>query len=298
MKGIVKNTTITPFFDVDPHYYLHEYDDILLGNRKTFSSAFMSKNNDERICMSVLKYVFKNYLHWSPVEVRDNLTEEIITRMKLLPLINRLPCPDELDRNKDLYYIAWALYPETINVSKKDLIIKVYDDVLSGVRQKFPKEYFDGNEGYVRARVLMVTMLREHCAGKFNGIEEMYQFFASQQGRKLLLKYKLHYPLRELYPSALHYFHDCLPLDQRRADLLERYEAGDDLSILDNEQVDEKDEADVTNDGVIQMQPDNETNSDEQILTSVFDGMNYDEKFEKMAALTDAVIHDIEKRGE
>lgn len=216
------NVTVKP--NVDPSYYLKEYDDVLMGRRKTYSSALMAKEQGSRTCEELLRAIFELYLHWTPEEVRDKLTPDVVKTLKIHPLITRLPCPPELNPKTDLYYVAWYLYPETRNASDADLILKLYTDLMDGAIKKFPGGYFDGNDGYLRARILFMTMVREYMP-PFQNIESMYAYFASPDGKRCLSKYKLIIPLRELYGSPLAYLHDALPWSQKDEDLYEKYSA-------------------------------------------------------------------------
>ena len=206
---------------VDAKYYLREYDEVLMGKRKTYSASCMNKSQGPRISADMLHYIFSYYLRWTPEQVRDCLTPEIVKAMRLESLINRIPAPPEIDRETDLYFIAWHIYPHTVNISKAELVVKVYMDVLSGRASKFPKNYFDGNDGYVRARLLFLIMVREYLS--FESQEAMYAHFASDIGRRAIQQYKLNVPLRELYSSPLDYLHDALPQQQRSEELYVRY---------------------------------------------------------------------------
>lgn len=207
---------------VEPEYYLREYDDVLMGRRKTYSSALMAKEQGAVMCAELLRDIFKYYLKWSPIEIRDKLTPEVVAQMKIQPLIKRIPCPPEVDAQKELYYVAWYLYPETRNVKEPELIIKLYTDIINGKVKKFPSGYFDGNAGYLRARILFLTMVREFLP-PFTSLDGLYGFFASSEGKKCINHYKLTIPLRELYGSALAYLHDALPWAQKSEILYEKY---------------------------------------------------------------------------
>lgn len=220
MVQYLSNITVRP--NVDTKYYLHEYDDFLLGNRKSFSSALMSKGQGPHLCAQLLKLIFKYYMHWSPTEIRDKLNQNYIDILRIEPLINRIPCPPEINPKREFYYVAWYLYPETVNAKPPELTIKLYMDVLKGDLVKFPKNYFDGNIGYIRARLLFLTMVKEFLP-KFENIESMYRFFASDKGRQAINTYKLNVPLRELYGSSLAYLHDSLPERQRDESLYKKY---------------------------------------------------------------------------
>lgn len=216
------STAVKP--NVRPSYYLKEYDDVMMGRRKTYSSALMTKEQGPYLCAELLKSIFTLYMHWTPEQVRDQLTPDVVKTMKLWPLVKRLPCPPELNPAKELYYVAWHLWPETRTVKTPELIIKLYTDILNENMKKFPSGYFDGNDGYIRARILFMTMVREFLP-PFENLEAMYMYFASPAGKKCISKYKLTIPLRELYGSALAYLHDALPEWQRDDDLYEKYNA-------------------------------------------------------------------------
>lgn len=210
--------------DIDVKYYLREYDDCMMGRRKSFSSAMMAKGQGPHLCAELLRLIFQYYMHWTPVRVRDILDKRYIDALHIEPLINRIPCPPEVNPKKEFYYVAWYLYPETVNVKPAELIIKLYMDVVNGNLVKFPKGYFDGNLGYIRARLLFLTMVREFLP-KFESLEAMYAYFASEKGRQCINAYKLSVPLRELYGSPLAYMHDSLAGTQKDEDLYEKYSA-------------------------------------------------------------------------
>lgn len=208
--------------EVDARFYLKEYDEVLTGNRTNYSSACMSRNNGSRMIAEILDYIFSYYLHWTPIQVRDCLTPEIVDAMKLEAFIKRIPCPPEvLPRKGELYYVAWYIYPFTRNASRVELVAKVYMDVLNERITKFPKGYFDGNDGYSRARILFLTMIREFMS--FTSQEEMYAFFASEAGKEAIKEHKLNVPLRELYSSPLDYLHDSLGEKQGSNALYQKY---------------------------------------------------------------------------
>lgn len=208
--------------EVDIKYHLREYDDCLMGNRKSYSSALMAKGQGPYLCAELLRLIFKYYVHWNPTDVRDRLDKRYIDALKIEPLVNRIPCPPEVNPKKEFYYVAWYLYPETVNVKPAELVIKLYMDIINNNLVKFPKGYFDGNTGYIRARLLFLTMVREFLP-KFDCLEAMYAYFASDKGRQCINAYKLSVPLRELYGSALDYMHDSLSDWQKDDELYEKY---------------------------------------------------------------------------
>ena len=198
-----------------PQQKLAEVQEMLLNKCQHYSASFLDRDTGDINIYEALRYLFEAYLEWTPIQVRDCLTKEIIQLLKMEPLINRVPCPPELDRNRDFEFVAWYLYPETINCTKKDLAIKVYHRLNSGEISRFPKGYFDGTvQAWFRARCAFQCMLIEYLP-PFSSIEALYSYFAGPKGREAVRKYKLLVPLRELYDSPLDYLHDSLSTQQK-----------------------------------------------------------------------------------
>jgi hypothetical protein len=197
-----------------------QMDDILVGTRKNFSPVVMAKNS--KYADSVLRYVFEDYLGMTPREVRDKLTLEIIELLRIKPVIQKqIECPAELDSDTELQYIAWHLYPQTRNATNESLIIKVYMEMLSGKRRKYPKRFFDNLTGENRAKILLKIMINEYICAE--SIESLYALFADNaQIIPLLNKYKLNTPIACIYESPLEYLHESLGR-QGRDDLFELY---------------------------------------------------------------------------
>lgn len=208
-----------------PQQKLAEVREMLLGARQHYSASFLDRDTGDINVYEALRYLFEAFLEWSPTQVRDCLSIDIIRLFKMEPLINRLPCPPELDRNRDFEYVAWYLYPETVNCTKKDLAIKVYHRLIKGEITRFPKGYFDGTiQSWFRARCAFQCMLIEYMP-PFPSLEALYAYFTGSKGREAIRKYKLLVPLRELYDSPLDYLHDSLSSQQRSEELYQKYKA-------------------------------------------------------------------------
>lgn len=224
---------------INPISILSQMDEILAGLRKTCSTVVMSKEHGNKLTDEILKYVFEDYLGMSPTDVRDKLTPEIVDLLKLKQFIqNRIPCPVELNQDTELQYIAWYLYPETKNASNEQLIIKVYLEILSGKRKKYPKYFFDDIRGENRAKILLKTMINEFICPE--SIEELYELFAnSKRIIPLLDKYGLRTPLNCIFITPLEFLHEALG-KQGDEFLYSHYKTPDDAS--------EDDDLEFTND--------------------------------------------------
>ncbi|MDR0287529.1 MAG: hypothetical protein LBI03_07500 [Clostridiales bacterium] len=203
---------------------ISEYEDLLIGNRSSMSTYYFSynENGNMRLALQIMKYAFDTYLHWPPDQLRDCLTMEVIDRLRLSSIIKYIIFPVELDNTKDLFYIAWKLYPGTVHFSEKDLILRVYKNLLEKKIQKYPKEFFDGRYGSIRAQVCLRFLIEQFLP--FSSIEELYKYFSTQKCVKVLRIYKLIAACRDLFDTPVEYLHKSLPKEQQNQFLYRYYD--------------------------------------------------------------------------
>lgn len=188
----------------------NEYDKVLLGKDvKSLNCYLFESEQNEKIAIELMKYAFSYYLDWSPEDVYNNLTYEILEDLKLTKMLKYLKFPCELDKKKDLYYVACILYPKKFKVNNVELAIICYKEILEGKRAKFPKEYLTGQLGYTRAYACLQYLLVNYLS--FDSKEDMYKFFASSSGTKTLKKYKLSSACMDLFDTPLDFLHYALP---------------------------------------------------------------------------------------
>lgn len=191
-----------------------EYEDILLGKRNEFSTSYLSKDNAENDGMIILKYVFENLLGWSPVTIRDFISPELIRMLHLQRVVNKIEFPPELDKNKDLFYLAWLMYPETVHHTRRDLTLKIYQQVLRGELTKFPKNFFLTARGEMNASICLQYAINQNLCVKT--IEELYMMFSDKKrAREFLGKVRLLVPCGDIYEYPIDMLHDSLPTSQK-----------------------------------------------------------------------------------
>ena len=113
---------------------IHEYNEVLIG-RKALVPAFFFGQSDreaETTALIIFKYAFDTYLGWTPEQLRENLTYEIIEKLKLKQALKYIQYPPEFDKKKDMFYVVWRLYPHTANITLNEQVLKVYRMVLDG----------------------------------------------------------------------------------------------------------------------------------------------------------------------
>lgn len=190
---------------------IYEYESILLGKKSGFSSFFFNHSDEanERSALELFDYVVKTYLRWTPEQVYNCMSWDIINRLKLDTIMRYIRFPPEMDVRTDLYVIASKLYPDKIKINSREMTLLVYKRVLSGELYKFPKGFFLQNRGINRAIICFQYMLGQYTA--FSSVEEMYEFFSTPKGTKLLKQYKLNAVSVAIYEYPIDYLHASLP---------------------------------------------------------------------------------------
>lgn len=226
------------------------------SNKKLSSDYFAyTDEQNERTAIEIFKYVFEEILHWSPTDVQNCMSVEVINKFHLSVPYLKLRFPRELNKRRDYFYVATIVYPDKIHgFSERDAILHLYRNVLASKTGKFPKEYFVENEGELRAKVCLQYVLGNKYF--FKNVEELYETFADEtKGNKLLEEYKLGKPKRFLFESCLEYAHGSLPARQREPFLYAYYNFLKEcrkakIKLLELEDMDSPDAADEAVEGI------------------------------------------------
>lgn len=198
---------------ISTKWYLERLDDVIRGERKdipdmpehTEGAAFFSAN--------ILRAFFKQRLGWTPEDVLQKLDKNTVSANRLDILIDHLPCPAEIDRDQDLRFVAWRLYPN-LRPDPRKLLTDCFMQVLSGKRESFPKDYFTAHMGRERAIFLFQIMLSKMSRHN-KDIESLYRFFSSEEGMHCISTWHLTEPLKEIYNGdSLAFLHDSLPRER------------------------------------------------------------------------------------
>ena len=200
------------FSEKIPNALIHEYEEVLTGKHKTFSSYYFrySDEKNEIEALKVFRYAFDTYLRWAPDQLYYNLTHDILASLKLTQLLKYIIYPPEAEQGVDTYPIIAKLYPGRFRETMPDIVRRVYGRVLSGEREKFPKDFFMGNEG--RNKALLCLQYAMNQMTPFTSVQEIYRSFTGTSGSAILRNWKLYAVSSKLFETPLEYLHEALPL--------------------------------------------------------------------------------------
>lgn len=209
---------------------LYEYEQILMGNRNSFSRSFFPKNQPserEKNALAVFKYAIEMFLGWSPYVAKEKLKKPIIRDMRLSKVLTYIDFPVELEPDKDLDYVLSLLYPKQILITKEERILRYYVRLLEQKDRYFVRGYFSESDAREKACICLRYILTNHSKSK--SIEQLYNMFSSTRGRgskdegsdiensgkEYLKQYKLDHIASDLYENKLDFLHDALPDSQK-----------------------------------------------------------------------------------
>lgn len=191
-----------------------EYDDIVIGKRNAFSDRFFNKDKKRNMAnaLFVMRYALVRYLGWNADAIAENLNKDLMVRMHLQPLMKYVEYPLEYDKDKDYYYLVSLMFREKA-LGLKEKTIHTYESILNGRLSKYPKDYFVGSDGVVRAAICLQYLVTQEIV--WTDVNDLYCIFASDRGYDLLKKYKLLNACREIFETPVDFIHFAMPKGQK-----------------------------------------------------------------------------------
>lgn len=190
------------------------YDNIIIGKQNNYSKTLFG--TDKVMCqknaLEIIRYAFTKYLRWQPEYISKHMTKELMEKLHLQYLMRYIEYPLEYDKSKDYFYLVSLVF-ESHKMSFRETTIHTYEAVQSGDITKFPKSYFVGSEGIVRAGICLQYMISNHVL--VSSINELYHLFSNDQGLALLKKYKLFFAFKENFETPVDFLHFSLPAKEK-----------------------------------------------------------------------------------
>lgn len=208
-----------------PAELIHAYDELFLGHTERLSLSFFDQHapiNNHRLALELFRYVVETRLRWTPSETRDYLSMEIVTLLFLRPVLRYVRFPSGMIPEKNLYYIAWQLYPKTRNKTKTEVETDTYQMFLDEKIYKMPKDFYSGDKGMERAYNCLIYAINTYLHLPNDDLFSLYEFFATNECVSFLGEMKLMKVCRSLRMTPLVFLHKALKPSQR-SDVLFSY---------------------------------------------------------------------------
>lgn len=205
--------------------YIYEYEQILLGKKRTFSAFLfgITEDEDTKNALDICRYALENILKWDPEMTRDYFDKDVATRLKLLPAIEHIAFPPELNPEKDFFYVIHRLYPQLVRFDTKQARMHLYEALgrKDSGKKHFPKGYFQGPQGAARAADCLLYVINNYCT--YDSIEDLYAFFGNtSRANHFLKQYQLYLPCNSLYEYPIDFLHASLS-QKNRINFLHEY---------------------------------------------------------------------------
>lgn len=191
-----------------------EYETILLGKRRNFPGSFWEQGEVEsrENAIVLFRYAIEKILNWTPLDVKNALTPEIIDMLKLTVVMKYMNITGEYDLGFNSHYIAHLLYPTIIPYDSAQVTLSIFKNVLKNGSGAYPKKFFHDEAGVYRARICLSYVLRNELL--FSSIQDVYKCFASSEGIRIINKYHLS-AAAPLFETPIDFLHQSLSETQR-----------------------------------------------------------------------------------
>lgn len=201
-----------------PKELILAYDELFVGHTDRLPLSFFDArmpDNSHRLALELFRYAVESRLRWSPTEMRDYLSMEIVVLLKLRPVLRYIQFPAGMVAERSLFYIAWQLFPYTRNKEIIDVELETYQAFLDGRIYKMPKDYFTGDTGLNRAYNCLIYAINTKHPFPSDDLFSLYEFFATNDCVSFLGEMKLMKVCRMLKMTPLEYIHYALRKNQR-----------------------------------------------------------------------------------
>lgn len=211
-----------------------EYEEILCGKRRQFSTYYFGENKDRNnaVAVEIFRYLIVNILGWDPETAEQKVNFELLKQYKLdkyLSYINFTNEPNGKVRfyttkndgevhkrmvRSDIQILLKYVFGDRYKVNERSIIIETYMELLNGDLKKFPKHFFDVvNDGKLKVAICLQHAIS--LQNDFESIEDVYRLFGDRNILKWLDKWKLRDIAEQFYESPIDFLHDALPESEK-----------------------------------------------------------------------------------
>lgn len=218
---------------------IKKYEDLLLGTNTHF---YMSGSDAEKeqAALIILRYIITDLLGWTPQEAMEGIPKHVAEKMHIPKLMVYIQYPKDIDDKTDYDYAVYKAFPNEVKYDAKKKIIKLYKRVMSGDKNKFPKNYFsEGKGGRLRAKYILINAIDTNLPIQQKEVTELYKLFNdADMIKKCLKEWKLTSVCKTLYDgNPLNYLHEALGESDENEFLYNYYTFKNVYNIFEKEEV-------------------------------------------------------------
>lgn len=185
-----------------------KYENMMMKDEQIRLSG--SREMKEMDALTLVRYVIEELMGWSPQDAFECITPEIAKTYRLDVLYKYVvSCPKDIDKSEDYDYLVYRAYPKNIVYDIEKKTLRVYDKVMSGELERFPKNFFAGES--CRTKLYYILLYAIEKSVPTREVEDLYRLFADPSKiTKKLREWKLYLLMRQHFTSPLEYLHLAL----------------------------------------------------------------------------------------
>lgn len=167
----------------------------------------------ERAASDILRYIIEDLLLWDAAQAEEHMTACIIRKTGINHLYRYFHFPPDIDQDRDLDYLACLAFPSH-QYSFRKQVMRMYNRILSGEIDRFPKKFFDGENGIEKCSILLGEFIAHNVVAY--DMEDLYRQFADTAVMNNRMRdAKVYSAVRNLYPTPLDCLHNSLTDDEK-----------------------------------------------------------------------------------
>lgn len=204
--------------DVTQTSVIYEYENILLGKRKSFIYSFSGGKEARSVAIGYIwNYIITRLLKLEPDEVSIYINKEIVNMLHVAVTFLNI---DQLGtvNNINFPYLLSLSFPEKYHYDFKKQCMDEFEHVMKigkyeGCTEKYQwqKKFFHGEDGVKRAEYLLNHVVYSY--GVWDNTEKIYDSFSDpKEIGTFLRKYRLWKNVKVLFQGVpMNYLHASIP---------------------------------------------------------------------------------------
>lgn len=169
-----------------------------------------TKDEKEIDALVLVRYIIEELMGWSPQDAFDCITPEIAKTFRLDVLYKYVvSCPRDIDKSIDYDYLVYRAYPKSVIYDIEKKTIDVYDRLIAGELERFPKNFFAGESCRTKLYYILLYAIRRSVPTREVG--DLYRLFSDPKKITSKLRaWKLYQLMRQHFSSPLEFLHLAL----------------------------------------------------------------------------------------